>query len=51
MMHRSKFEKILIPDVPPPTIQTTNQGLVVASIAGLCAAVSTAAALFLFFGA
>ena len=51
MMHRFNSKKILIPDVPPLTIQTTNQGLVVASIGGLCAAVTVAAALFLFFGA
>jgi hypothetical protein len=50
MMHPFKSKKILIPDVPPRT-QTTNQGLVVASIGGLCAAVTMAAALFLFFGA
>jgi hypothetical protein len=51
MMQHFKTKKILIPDVPPPTIHTTNQGLVVASIGGLCAAVTMAAALFLFFGA
>jgi hypothetical protein len=51
MMHRFKAKKILIPDVPPPTIHNTNQGLVVASIGGLCAAVTMAAALLLFFGA
>jgi hypothetical protein len=45
MMHRFKA------NVLPPTIHTTNQGLMVASIGGLCAAVTMAAALFLFFGA
>jgi len=35
----------------PTLTQTTNQGVVVASIGGLCAAVTMAAALFLFFGA
>jgi len=51
MMHLFKVKNILIPDIPPPTIHTTNQGLIVASIGGLCAAVTMAAALFLFFGA
>jgi hypothetical protein len=49
MMHRFKAKKILIPDVP--TIDTTNQGLIVASIGGLCVAVTMAAALFLFWSA
>ena len=48
MIDRFKAKKILIPDVPPPTIHTTNQGLVVVSIAGLSAAVIMAAALLLY---
>jgi hypothetical protein len=51
MMHQFKSKKILISDVPPRITQTTNQGIVVARIGGLCAAVTMAAALFLFFGA
>jgi len=50
-MHQFKSKKILISDVPPRITQTTNQGIVVARIGGLCAAVTMAAALFLFFGA
>jgi len=51
MMRRFKAKKILIPDVPPSTIHITNQGLIVASIGGLCAGVTMAAALFLFLSA
>lgn len=46
-----KSKKILIPDVPPPSIPTTNQGLIVAGIGVFCAGVVMAALLFVFFGA
>jgi hypothetical protein len=51
MTHRLKSKKILIPDVPPSTVDISNQGLVVASIGTLCAAVAAVAALLLYFGA
>jgi hypothetical protein len=51
MTGRFKSKKILIPDVPLPTIQTTNQGLVVAGIGVLCAGIMTVAVLFVLFGA
>jgi hypothetical protein len=44
VMHQFKSKKILISDVPPRITQTTNQGIVVASIGGLCAAVTMAGA-------
>ncbi len=51
MARRFKAKKVLIPDVPPPSNQTNNQGLIVAGIGILCAGVVTAALLFVFFGA
>ena len=45
-----KSKKILIPDVPPPTIREERQELVTAGIGILCATVAIAAVLFVFFG-
>jgi hypothetical protein len=51
MSRRLKSRKILIPDVPPPSSETSSQGLIVAGIGIFCAGIVTAAVLFLFFGA
>jgi len=45
-----KSKKILVPDVPPPTTGSSNQGLVIAGIGVLCASVVIAAVLFVFLG-
>jgi hypothetical protein len=47
----SKSKKILIPDVPPPKTQSPDQGLVIAGIGAICAAVVIAAVLFVLLGA
>ncbi len=49
MTLRSKFRKILIPDVPP-SLQAINQGVVIAGIGVFCATLVIAAVLFVFFG-
>jgi hypothetical protein len=48
MLLQFKSKRILIPDVPPPTIRSSNQGLVIAGIGVFCASVAVAAALFVF---
>lgn len=47
----TKCRKILIPDVPPPTVGEIRQGLVIAGIGVLCATVVVAAVIYLFLGA
>jgi hypothetical protein len=48
MLLQFKSKRILIPDVPPPTTRSSNQGLVIAGIGVFCASVAVAAALFVF---
>ena len=43
-----KSRKILIPDVPPPTVNATRQALVMAGIGVLCATGLAAAIVLLF---
>jgi len=51
MMLRMKSKKILISDMPPPSMRDARQSLVIAGIGALCASVVIAAVLFVFFGA
>jgi hypothetical protein len=44
----AKTKKILIPDVPPPTIRKGQQELVIAGMGILCATVAIAAVLLVF---
>ena len=46
----AESKKILIPDVPPPTIRKGQQELVIAGMGILCATVAIAAVLFVFLG-
>jgi hypothetical protein len=48
MLLQFKSKRILVPDVPPPTTRSSNQGLVIAGIGVFCASVVIAAALFVF---
>jgi hypothetical protein len=45
-----KSRKILIPDVPPPTINATRQAFFIAGIGILCATGLAAAVVLLFTG-
>lgn len=46
-----KSKKILIPDVPPPSVRESDPRLVIAGIGVFCASVVLAAMLFVFLGA
>lgn len=46
MLLQFKSKRILIPDVPPPTTRSSNQGLVIAGVGVFCASVVIAAVLF-----
>jgi len=46
-----KSKRILIPDVPPPSVRESDPGLVIAGIGVFCGLVVIAAMLFVFLGA
>ena len=50
MGHAVRYKKILKPDVPPPTINPSRQGLVVAGISALCLTGVIVAVLLFVFG-
>jgi hypothetical protein len=51
MMRLFKSNRILIPDVPPPSRREVDQDLVVAGIGVFCATILIGALLFVFLGA
>jgi hypothetical protein len=46
-----KSKRILIPDVPPPSVRESDPGFVIAGIGVFCGLVVIAAMLFVFLGA